>query len=233
VLDKLRDEPNFEIEFSSMVRAVTCNGSSVEITVEQRGKPKTRTCRWVIGADGACSSVRNSLKIPFEGFTWPERYLVVSTPFDFSKIIPDLVSVSYVADPLRWCFLLQIPGLWRMMFRIAADESDELAQSRDFAWKLMSESVPDIDTLEIAHTTLYRVHQRVAETYRKDHVFLVGDAAHVNNPLGGMGMNGGIHDAINLTERLAEVCHGRKPESELDRYDKQRRSVTKEHVQTQ
>src|SRR5262245_29394262 len=80
------------------------------------------------------------------------------------------------------------------------------------------------------HCTRY---QRVAGTYRKDRVFLIGDAAHVNNPLGGMGMNGGIHDALNLTERLADVCHGRKPEKELDRYDAQRRSITKEHVEKQ
>jgi 3-(3-hydroxy-phenyl)propionate hydroxylase len=64
-------------------------------------------------------------------------------------------------------------------------------------------------------------------------VFLAGDAAHINNPLGGMGMNGGIHDAINLTERLAAVWHGRAPDAELDRYDRQRRLVTLEYVQQQ
>ena len=97
----------------------------------------------------------------------------------------------------------------------------------------MAEVVPGIDRYEIAHTTLYRVHQRVAKTFRKHRAFLVGDAAHVNNPLGGMGMNGGIHDAINLTERLAQVWRGAKPEAELDRFDLQRRLVTKEHVESQ
>lgn len=92
--------------------------------------------------------------------------------------------------------------------------------------------MPGIDRYEIAHTTLYRVHQRVAKTFRSGRAFLIGDAAHVNNPLGGMGMNGGIHDAMNLTERLG-VWRGIEPEAELDRFDLQRRLVTEEHVQRQ
>ena len=140
--------------------------------------------------------------------------------------------MNYVADPQRWHFLLQIPGLWRVMFPIAADESDELALTPDFAQSLMATVVPGIADYEIAHTTLYRVHQRVAKTFRKGRAFLAGDAAHINNPLGGMGMNGGIHDAINLTERLVEVWHGAKGETELDRYDKQRRLVTLEYIET-
>jgi 3-(3-hydroxy-phenyl)propionate hydroxylase len=233
VLDKLGSDGNFEIEFSSPVRGVTIGSGGAEITIDRHGKSEKRSYPWVIGADGARSNVRNSLGIPFEGFTWPERYLVVSTSFDFTKVIPDVVSVSYVADPQRWYFLLQIPGLWRVMFRIAAEESDELALSHAFTQRLMSGISPEIDSVEVTHATLYRVHQRVAGTYRKDRVFIVGDAAHVNNPLGGMGMNGGIHDALNLTERLADVCYGRKPEKELDRYDAQRRSITKEHVEKQ
>ena len=141
--------------------------------------------------------------------------------------------MSYVADPVRWYFLLQIPKLWRVMFRVAADESDELALSPEFAQVLMAQVVPGIDRYEIAHTTLYRVHQRVAKTFRSGRAFLIGDAAHVNNPLGGMGMNGGIHDAMNLTGRLIEVWRGTKPEAELDRFDLQRRLVTKEYVERQ
>jgi 3-(3-hydroxy-phenyl)propionate hydroxylase len=148
-------------------------------------------------------------------------------------VIKDLVCVNYVADAPRWHFFLQIPGLWRIMFPIAADESDALALSEDFAQSLMATLIPGIDRYEIAHTTLYRVHQRVATTFRKGRAFLIGDAAHINNPLGGMGMNGGIHDAINLTDRLAQVWHGSAPEAELDRFAKQRRLVTKEYVEKQ
>ena len=233
ICDRLRGDPNFEIAFSTPVRAVTQDSDSVTVTVERDGKSETHSYRWLIGADGARSDVRRSLDIEFEGFTWPDRYLVVSTPFDFYNVIPGLATVSYVADPVRWHFLLQTPTLWRVMFRVAAEESDELALSEKFVESLMAEIVPGIDRYEIAHTTLYRVHQRVAETFRKQRVFLIGDAAHVNNPLGGMGMNGGIHDAMNLTERLIEVWRGNKPETELDRFEQQRRLVTKEYVERQ
>ena len=233
LLDKLRGVANFEIVFSSAVSGVTQSAGGVDVTVMRDGRAETHSGRYLIGADGARSETRAALGIAFEGFTWPERFLVVSTPFNFHSAIKDLVCVNYVADPQRWHFFLQIPGLWRIMFPIAADESDELALSRDFAQSLMAQLVPGIDRYEIAHTTLYRVHQRVAETFRKGRAFLIGDAAHINNPLGGMGMNGGIHDAINLTDRLAEVWHGSKDDAELDRFAQQRRLVTKEYVETQ
>jgi 3-(3-hydroxy-phenyl)propionate hydroxylase len=231
--EQLAENPYFEITFSSPIRQVKQDSSSITVTIEREGRTDTQTGRWLIGADGARSETRRSLTIEFEGFTWPERFLVVSTPFDFHGVIPDLVSVNYVADPRRWHFLLQIPGLWRIMFPVSPDENDDLALSPEFAQSLMANVVPGISDYQIAHTTIYRVHQRVAKTFRAGRAFLVGDAAHINNPLGGMGMNGGIHDAVNLTGRLVEVWRGTKPDAELDRYDRQRRLVTKEYVQRQ
>jgi 3-(3-hydroxy-phenyl)propionate hydroxylase len=233
LLDRLRDDENFEIVFSSPVQDVAQTTDGVDVTVMRNGRMEKESARWLIGADGARSETRGALDIEFEGFTWPERFLVVSTPFEFHSVVPGLVSVNYVVDPQRWHFLLRIPGLWRIMFPVRADESDERALSADFAQSLMAELVPGIDRYDIVHTTLYRVHQRVAKTFRKGRAFLIGDAAHINNPLGGMGMNGGIHDAINLTGRLAEAWQGSQRESELDRFELQRRLVTKEYVERQ
>ena len=231
--DQLRRKPQFELQFHSRVVGVTQSEDRVTVSIERNGLSETHSGPWLIGTDGARSEVRRSLGIDFAGFTWPERFLVVSTPFDFRNLIPDLVAVSYICDPRRWHFLLQIPGLCRVMFPVAPSESDELALAPQFAQSLMAAIVPGISNYEIAHVTLYRVHQRVAATFRLGRAFLVGDAAHINNPLGGMGMNGGIHDALNLTERLVEVWRGTTPESELDRYDRQRRLVTLEYIQKQ
>jgi 3-(3-hydroxy-phenyl)propionate hydroxylase len=233
LLDRLSSQPNFQIEFGSAVQDVTQDGNSVEIAIQRNGRTERRRGRWLIGADGARSDVRRSLGIGFEGFTWPERFLVISTPFDFGQVIPGLVEVCYVADPQRWHFLLQIPGLCRVMFPIAQHESDELALNPAFAQSLMATIVPGLSTYEIAHVTLYRVHQRVAKTFAPGRTFLIGDAAHINNPLGGMGMNGGIHDAINLTGRLADVWHGQGGAAELERFDRERRLVTLEYIETQ
>ena len=231
--DQLRARSEFRIEFGSRVLGAEQDGARVTVSVARPGGMDRRSGRWLIGADGARSEVRRALGVEFEGFTWPERFLVVSTPFDFRGVMSDLVSVNYVADPERWHFLLEIPGLWRVMFPVAAEVDDDTALGRDFAQSLMAAVFPGLSDYEIAHTTLYRVHQRVAKTFRLGRVFLAGDAAHINNPLGGMGMNGGIHDAVNLAARLARVWHGEAPQEELDRYDRQRRLVTLEHVQTQ
>jgi 3-(3-hydroxy-phenyl)propionate hydroxylase len=229
--EQMHGHPNFALEIGSPVKAVELAADGVAVTIERDGKTERRAGRYLIGADGASSTVRRSLGIAFEGFTWPDRLLVVSTPFDFYKVIPGLSSVSYVADPERWYFLLQIPGLWRAMFLVNEEASDERVQSHAFAQSLMAGVVPGITDYEISHITLYKVHQRVASTFKLGRAFLVGDAAHINNPLGGMGMNGGIHDAVNLAARLAAVWKGDAPEAELDRFDKQRRLVTLEYIQ--
>jgi 3-(3-hydroxy-phenyl)propionate hydroxylase len=231
--EQLRDNPDYRIEFGCRLAEVEQDGAAVHVVLARDGVMERRSARWLIGADGARSEVRRALGVAFEGFTWPERFLVISTPYDFRSVIPDLCSVSYLADPERWHFLLEIPGLWRVMFPIIEDFDDGMVTSESFAQSLMATIVPGISDYEIAHVTLYKVHQRVATSFRAGRAFLAGDAAHVNNPLGGMGMNGGIHDAINLTTRLAGAWAGRDPERELDRYDRQRRLITLEHIEKQ
>ncbi|MFZ1920192.1 MAG: FAD-dependent monooxygenase [Xanthobacteraceae bacterium] len=232
--ERLNGNPGFRIEFGVKVVNVAQDDAAAHVTLDRDGRSERRSARWLVGADGARSDVRRALGIEFSGFTWPERFLVVSTPFDFRAVIAEMVSVTYVADPLRWHFLLEIPGgIWRVMFPLTETCSDEDALSRAFADRLMAAVVPGIASYDIAHTTLYKVHQRVAKSFRAGRAFLAGDAAHVNNPLGGMGMNGGIHDAMNLTARLAEVFAGAAPATELERYERQRRAITLEYIEKQ
>jgi 3-(3-hydroxy-phenyl)propionate hydroxylase len=232
LLDSLQQKPNFRIEFGAELEGVEQDAHGVSARVQVNGKTDVRKGAWLLGADGARSKVRRSLDIEFEGFTWPERFLVLSTPYDFKSRFPDLVSVNYVAAPQDWYFLLKIPNMWRVMFPVDANVSDETAVLPEFGQTQLARIVEG-ERFEIAHSTLYRVHQRVAKTFRSGRAFLAGDAAHINNPLGGMGMNGGIHDALNFAEKLLAVIGGKKDEKELDRYDLQRRQVTIEVVQRQ
>lgn len=225
-------DPHLRIEFDAEVLEAAQGEEGVSVKVRRPdGSIEQREGLWLIGADGARSAVRKSIGITFDGFTWPERFLVISTRFDFLKIFPDLASVSYVADPEQWYFLLKVPGMWRAMFPIAPEVPDEKAGTLQYGADTLARRFAVAATAPIDHVTLYRVHQRVAATFRSGRVFLAGDAAHINNPLGGMGMNGGIHDVVNLCDRLTKVWRREADPSELDRYDRQRRLVTLEYVQ--
>jgi 3-(3-hydroxy-phenyl)propionate hydroxylase len=231
ILDGLSGNPLFSIVFGAELRSVEQPGGSVRLTVAKNGRDKSYECEWLIGADGANSMVRRSQDMEFEGFTWPERFLVMTTPVDFTEIRPGVSSVSYVADPDRWYFLLQVPGAWRVMMPVAAEITDTEALSEDYVTSSIRRVVPKDIQCPIHHTTLYRVHQRVAANFRKGRSFLAGDAAHINNPLGGMGMNGGIHDALNLTSKLGAVIRCAADEKLLSDYDLQRRTVTMQAIQ--
>jgi 3-(3-hydroxy-phenyl)propionate hydroxylase len=229
ILDKLRGNPLFEIRFDTEVAALTQDASGVEVTTGAGDKLR---CEWLIGADGANSIVRRHQDIAFDGFTWPERFLVVTTSADIANARPGVTSVSYWADPQRWHFLLRILGAWRVMLPVPAEMSDDAARSTEYARESLASVLPAGLPAPIEHVTLYRVHQRVAARFRHGRTFLAGDAAHINNPLGGMGMNGGLHDALNLTARLGAVIGGKAADDSLDGYDRQRRAVTMEAIQT-
>jgi 3-(3-hydroxy-phenyl)propionate hydroxylase len=215
------------IRYGAAVTGVQQDQEMVTVTINGAEK---LCADWLIGADGGRSRVREALGIELEGFTWPERFLVASTPFDFAGVMPGLADVSYFADPAEWFFLLRVRDVWRAMFPTRAEEQEADILSDASIERRLQRVHTRPERYEIAHRTLYSVHQRVAKTYRSGRVFLAGDAAHLNNPLGGMGMNGGIHDAFNLADKLVAVIRGDKPVSELDAYERQRRPVALEYV---
>lgn len=208
-----------DVRFGAEVTGVEQDPSGVTVTLASGEKLKGS---YLIGADGGRSRVREAIGVRLEGFTWPERFLVASTPFPFEEVIPRLCDVSYFADPEEWFFLLRVRDVWRVMFPTREEEKEAGILSDAGIQARLQRIHPA--TYEIRHRTLYSVHQRVAQTYRKGRVFLAGDAAHLNNPLGGMGMNGGIHDAFNLAQKLLA--------GDPDAYERQRRPVALEYVNT-
>jgi 3-(3-hydroxy-phenyl)propionate hydroxylase len=184
---------------------------------------------YVIGCDGGRSTVRKSLGIEFEGFTWPERFLVITTKFDFAAALGCCFR-DYMADPTEWTNLFKVSGddlkgRWRAVYNTREEETDEEALSdASVRERLGRIHVPEAKR-DYLHLNLYKVHQRVAKQFRKGRVFLCGDAAHVNNPIGGLGLNSGIHEAWHLSKLIDG--------GDLDEYERVRRPLNIEYVQEQ
>ncbi|MEA2948962.1 MAG: 3-(3-hydroxy-phenyl)propionate hydroxylase, partial [Alphaproteobacteria bacterium] len=145
---------------------------------------------------------------------------------------------NYFSDPDEWLNLFKVkgngaPGIWRGIMPVPPGETDEQAVSMEGIQRRLQGIFPKSGDYEIPYYALYSVHQRVAATFNKGRVLLAGDSAHVNNPIGGMGMNGGLHDVMNLTDKLADVWLGRAEADVLDRYTRQRRTAQIDYVQAQ
>lgn len=237
LLDLIAGMDNCEIKFSHRVSGLSAGADSVSVDVETPGGTEQFSGRYLIGCDGGRSLVRKEMDIDFEGFTWAERFLVLTTPFDF-EAGRGMCYRNYIADPEEWCNCFKVagdgpPGLWRTVYPADPDAPEESLMDDAFVQNKLQNFFPQGDDYDIVHRNLYTVHQRVAATFRKGPVLLAGDASHVNNSIGGMGLNGGIQDAMNLAEKLAPVWKGDANESLLDRYDVQRRTYAKDYVQQQ
>ena len=221
-----------DLRFGHEVAAVKQDGDGVTVTANTASGPVEVAGRYVLAADGARSAVRRALGVEFEGFTYAELFLIASTDFPFENTLTDIAYVNYIADPLEWLVLLRVPGLWRVLVPAPENSDREKLLSDDNLQAMLQRVVSRPEPYKIAHRSIYHVHQRVAKSFRHGRVLLAGDAAHVNNPLGGMGMNGGIQDAFNLADKLKQIWTG-ADDRLLDRYDRQRRTVAVEAVQQQ
>jgi 3-(3-hydroxy-phenyl)propionate hydroxylase len=232
--EKVKALPNVEVRFGAPVTGVGQDADRAWVAVATLAGEARIEGAWVVGCDGGRSTVRKSLGVEMDGFTWPERFVVVSTSYDFARhgITPN----AYVADPEQWAAVFKMPdedgaGLWRVAFPVPPDELDEVTLAADEVERRMQYFIARAEPYGIRYKSIYRVHQRVAQAFRRGRVLLAGDAAHLNNPLGAFGLNGGIHDAINLGAKLGPVCRGEADAALLDRYERQRRTVNIEYVQ--
>ncbi len=233
-VNRLHGHAHGAVSFDRRALSFAQDDDGVTVQVEGPTAIETYRCDYLIAADGASSTIRKWTGVEFEGFTWPDRFLTLSTDYPIERHFDRLANVNYVADADEWCVLLRVPTLWRVL--VPAPESDTDTAFLSDAYKdRVFGGLLGIDTpIETHHRTLYRVHQRVAKSFAAGRVLLVGDAAHLNNPLGGFGMNSGIHDAWNLTAKLQAILQdAAAAEPLLSRYDRQRRTVCTEFVQAQ
>ena len=202
---------------------------AVQVHVSSPGGDEIFAADYAIGADGARSAVRKALDIDLSGDIYPETTILATTAFPFHEKLEGLSNVSYCWKPNGTFSLLRLPGVWRASLYAREGQTIDEALTDEGLKDLLDDIVPDapIDVLE---SRPYRIHRRLAAAYRKGRVFLAGDAAHLNSPSGGMGMNGGIHDAFNLTEKMIAVLQDGADARILDRYERQRRPIAEEDI---
>jgi 2-polyprenyl-6-methoxyphenol hydroxylase-like FAD-dependent oxidoreductase len=236
-LRRLADIPNAEVRLGASVVDVTQDARCVRVATAGPAGTEQHEFDYLVGCDGGRSTVRKCLDIEFEGYTWPERFLVLTTLFDFRSAL-GCCERSYVSDPDEWTNLFKVTGddlkgRWRAVFPARENETDEEAFSEGAVRRRMRKLCESHPMDRLVHRNIYRVHQRVAKAFRGGRVFLAGDAAHVNNPVGGLGLNCGIHDALEIAETLHLVASGQAGEEMLDRYERRRRPLNIEYVQQQ
>lgn len=230
LLVRLADYPHAQISFDTSIEAVTQSDDAVTLQVNTAEGASTVRGGWLIGADGARSAVRKSLGIAFDGDTYPETTILATTDFPFDEHLPSLSNVTYCWQVGAGNFsLIKVPGRWRVS--IYPDESRPIEESLqpEAIEAALQAIVPSPKAFRVFEVRPYRVHQRMAASYGAGRVWLAGDAAHLNSPAGGMGMNGGVHDALNLAAKLVRVLNGESDDL-LKLYERQRRPIALDQI---
>jgi 3-(3-hydroxy-phenyl)propionate hydroxylase len=222
-----------DVRFGRKLLSFADDGEGVTVFAEGPTEIEEIRADWLIGADGANSLVRKWLGIEFDGFTYPEKFLCLTTDTELADRLENLALVNYVSDPDEWLVLLRVPSLWRVL--LPADEARTDDELRSDAMKngVFDRLIGDGAAVHTPHRTLYRVHQRVAKSFAQGRVILIGDAAHLNNPLGGFGMNSGVHDAFDLFGEIEPVLKSGAGADRVARFERRRRTVTHAFTQAQ
>lgn len=232
LLAALSDEPNAEVQFGAEVETVTQDGDGVTVGIKGPEGRIEHRARFGVGADGARSAVRAAMGLSLEGETFPETTILVTTTFPFEDHLEGLSNVSYCWKEGGNFSLLRVPGRWRVSIYPREDLSVEEQLEPDAIERALQEIVPQAAPYEIRESRPYRIHQRIVPNYVRGRLALAGDAAHLNSPAGGMGLNGGLHDAFELSETLAAILDG-APHDLLNRYDRRRRPVAADQILAQ
>jgi 3-(3-hydroxy-phenyl)propionate hydroxylase len=234
-LKLVKAHPGIELRLSTEFTAFsqTADGVTVQVT-NPVGESEAIAGSYLVSAEGARSIVRKDLDIEFEGFTYPDRTLNIEVAYDFRQ--HGYTERNYISDPDEWSNLFHWkgpPDRWRVHFPTAPDADETALTHLDALQARLQRFLPIGKGFDIVGSNLYVVHQRVAKTFRAGRAILAGDSAHVNSPIGAMGMNSGIHDAFNLAEKLVSILRGETDADILDRYVRQRRHVALQHTQAQ
>ena len=234
-LKMAKANPRIEVRMGTAFVGFDQNEDEVTAFIENPGGEKDGLRgRYIVSGEGARSIVRKELDIDFEGFTYPDRTLNIEVAYDFRK--HGYTDRNYISDPEEWSNLFHWKGppeRWRVHFPTKPEEDEDELTRPEALQARLHRFLPLSHPFDVVGSNLYTVHQRVAAKFRKGRAILAGDSAHVNSPIGGMGLNSGVHDAFNLAEKLARIWRGEGDASLLDLYERQRRLIAVQHTQAQ
>ena len=234
-LKMAKAQPNIDLRLNTEFISFKQDADGVTARVRNPdGEEETITGRYLVSAEGARSIVRKDLGIEFEGFTYDDRTLNIEVAYDFTQ--HGYAHRNYISDPAEWSNLFHWkgpPDRWRVHFPTDPKADEAELMRPETLQKRLQGFLPTGKPFDIVGSNLYVVHQRVADKFRIGRAILAGDSAHVNSPIGAMGMNSGVHDAINLADKLIAIARGETDDNVLDRYERQRRHVAIAHTQAQ
>ena len=227
--------PNIDLRLSTEFTSFAQDADGVVATVTgPDGETEQLRGAYLVSGEGARSIIRKDLDIEFEGFTYSDRTLNIEVAYDFRR--HGYTERNYISDPDEWSNLFHWkgpPDRWRVHFPTTSEEDEAELLRPEVLQAKLQRFLPTGKDFEIVGSNLYTVHQRVAQKFRVGRAILAGDSAHVNSPIGAMGMNSGIHDAFNLADKLIAITRREAGEEVLDRYERQRRHVAVQHTQAQ
>jgi 2-polyprenyl-6-methoxyphenol hydroxylase-like FAD-dependent oxidoreductase len=191
----------------------------------------TRRFGFLVGADGAHSTVRRLIGMPFDGYTFDDRFLIADIRADLPYSSERHFHFDPPWNPGRQVLIHPQPdGVWRIDWQVPSDTDAEAERIGGGLERRIRQVVGERTPFDLVWLTAYRFSQRLAGSFRDRRVFLAGDAAHVMSPFGARGLNSGAADAENLAWKIAWVlCHG-APGSLLDTYDAERRGAAHENL---
>src|SRR5260221_5452296 len=206
-LKMAKAHPLIEVRMATEFTGFTQDADGVTASVENAaGENEPLPGRYIVSAEGARSIVRKECGIEFEGFTYPDRTLNIEVAYDFRR--HGYTDRNYISDPEEWSNLFHWKGppeRWRVHFPTKPEEDENELTRPEALQARLHRFLPLSHSFNIIGSNVYSVHQRVAAKFRKGRAILAGDSAHVNSPIGGMGLNNGVHDAFNLAEKLGRI----------------------------
>ncbi|KAK5327680.1 hypothetical protein LTR93_003066 [Exophiala xenobiotica] len=225
ILKHVRQCKQSQVLFNHKAVEIQQDDKGVRVAAETPDGIKQFSARYLVGADGGRSGVRRLIDVPFEGFTWPQSLVACNVVYPFDKY--GYNSGNFIVDKDHWCLIASLnePGLWRVSYgELPGLTHEQLMERQPMKFEAIFPG-PRPLKYELKNASPYRINQRCATTMKKGNVLLAGDAAHLCNPYGGLGLTGGMLDAGACADALIATLKQGYPESVLESYAEKRKKV--------